>query len=95
MNIEDDVLSVHVRHTTGELLTSADNLKGLAESLSSFCDLSGHSSAEGLRHVAVGVKAVAIHALLTAATVAGLSERLSSVSVVLDSSAAAEDEPQP
>jgi hypothetical protein len=37
-----------------------------------------------MRQVAVGIKATAVHALLTAANVAGMSERLSGVAAVLE-----------
>jgi hypothetical protein len=58
--------------------------KGLAPTLDGSCDLSAHADAEEMRQVAVGIKATAIHALLTAADVAGMSERLNTVAAVLE-----------
>jgi hypothetical protein len=43
--------------------------------------------------VAVGIKATAVHALLTAATVAGMSERLNSFAAVLEAVIPADSEP--
>jgi hypothetical protein len=85
MNLEDAMLTSHIRATMGEVMTGAEQLKGLAQTLDSFCDLSAaQADAEEMRQVAVAIKATAIHALLTAANVAGLSERLNSVAVVLE-----------
>jgi hypothetical protein len=84
MNLEDAMLTSHIRATMGEVMTGAEQLKGLAHTLDGFCDLSAHANAEEMRHVAIGIKATAVHALLMAANVAGLSERLSSVAAVLE-----------
>ncbi len=72
---------------------SCEQLKGLAQTLDSFCDLSAHADAEEMRQVAIGIKATAVHALLTAANVAGMSERLSSVAAVLEAVIPADIEP--
>lgn len=45
-----------------------------------------------MRQVAVGIKATALHALVTAANVAGLSERLSTAAAVLEAVIPFEDE---
>jgi hypothetical protein len=71
-------------------------LKGLAQTLDGFCDLAAaQADAEEMRQVAVGIRATAIHALLTAANVAGLSERLNSVAAVLEAAIPPESEPPP
>lgn len=95
MNLEDAMLTSHIRATMGEVMTSAEQLKGLAQTLDGFCDLSAHADAEEMRQVAVGIKATAIHALLTAANVAGMSERLTSVAAVLEAVIAPDTEPPP
>lgn len=84
MNLEDAMITSHLRATIGEVMIGAEQLKGLAQTLDGFCDLSGRADAEELRQVAIGIKATAVHALLTAANVAGLSERLGSVAAVLE-----------
>ncbi len=48
-----------------------------------------------MRRVAVGIKATAVHALLTAANVAGMSERLSTVAAVLEAVIPEDIEPPP
>ncbi|HKY34391.1 MAG TPA: hypothetical protein VJN18_00515 [Polyangiaceae bacterium] len=79
------MLTSHIRATMGEVMTGAEQLKGLAQTLDGFCDLAAaQADAEEMRQVAVGIRATAIHALLTAANVAGLSERLNSVAAVLE-----------
>ena len=95
MNVEDAMFTSHFRATMGEVMTGAEQLKGLAQTLDGFCDLSAHADAEEMRQVAVGIKATAIHALLTAANVAGMSERLTSVAAVLEAVIAPDTEPPP
>lgn len=84
MNIEDAMFISHIRATMGEVMTGAEQLKGLAQTLDSFCDLSARADADEMRQVAVGIKATAVHAVLTATNVAGLSERLTTVAAVLE-----------
>jgi hypothetical protein len=84
MNIEDAMFLSHIRATMGEVMTGAEQLKGLAQTLDGFCDLSARADAEEMRQVAVGIKATAVHAVLTATNVAGLSERLTTVAAVLE-----------
>jgi hypothetical protein len=55
--------------------------------------MSARANAEQMRQVAVGIKATAVHALVTAANVAGLSERLSSVAAVLEAVIPPDSEP--
>lgn len=93
MNLEDDMLTSHVRLTMGELMTGAEQLKGLAENLDGYCDMSSRADPDEMRRVAVGVKATATHALLTAAIMAGLSERLNTVAAVLESAIPPEEQP--
>jgi hypothetical protein len=93
MNVEDAMFTSHFRTTMGEVMTGAEQLKGLAQTLDGFCDLSAHADAEEMRQVAVGIKATAIHALMTAAKVAGMSERLSTVAAVLEAVIPPEIEP--
>ena len=95
MNIEDAMFISHFRATMGEVMTGAEQLKGLAQTLDAFCDLSAHADAEEMRRVAVGIKATAIHALLTAANVAGMSDRLSTVAAVLEAVIPVDLEPPP
>lgn len=84
MNIEDAMFISHIRATMGEVMTGAEQLKGLAQTLDGFCDLSARADADEMRQVAVGIKATAVHAVLTATNVAGLSERLTTVAAVLE-----------
>jgi hypothetical protein len=93
MKIEEAMLTSHFRATMGEVMTGAEQLKGLAQTLDGFCDLSAHAEADEMRQVAVGIKATAVHALLTAANVAGLSERLNTVAAVLEAVIPPESEP--
>ena len=83
--LEEDTLEARVRATIGELLQGADQLKGLAQTLDGFGGLSGRAEADEIKLVAVGVRATAVQALLMASTAVGLSERLSTVALVLDS----------
>jgi hypothetical protein len=84
MNLEDAMLTSHIRATMDEVMIGAEQLKGLAQTLDGFCDLSAQAEADEMRQVAVGIKATALHALVTAANVAAMSERLSSVAAVLE-----------
>jgi hypothetical protein len=93
MNIEDAMFISHFRATMGEVMTGAEQLKGLAQTLDGFCDLSAHADAEEMRRVAVGIKATAVHALVTAANVAGMSERLTTVAAVLEAVIPPDSEP--
>jgi hypothetical protein len=93
MNIEDAMLESHVRATMGEVMTGAEQLRGLAHTLDGFCDLSARADAEEMRQVAIGIKATAVHALITAANVAGLSERLNTAAAVVESMLPSELEP--
>ena len=92
MMLEDDVLSARVRTTMGELLEGAEQLKGLAQTLDGFCGLSGRAEPEEIKQVAIGVRATAAQALLTASSAVGLSERLATVAFVLESVAPEDDE---
>ncbi len=85
LTLEDDMLTAYVRVTMGELLTSAEQLVGLGQTLDGFCELSSRAEPDEFKQVAVGVRATALHALLTAAAVVGLSERLTTVAAVLES----------
>jgi hypothetical protein len=93
MNIEDAMFLSHIRATMGEVMTGAEQLKGLAETLDGFCDLSARADADEMRQVAVGIKATAVHAVLTATNVAGLSERLTTVAAVLEAVMPDDDAP--
>lgn len=93
MKIEEPMFTSHFRATMGDVMTGAEQLKGLAQTLDGFCDLSAHADADEMRQVAVGIKATAVHALLTAANVAGLSERLNTVAAVLEAVIPPESEP--
>lgn len=95
MNIEDAMFTSHFRATMGEVMTGAEQLKGLAQTLDGFCDLSARADADEMRQVAVGIKATAVHALLTAASVAGMSERLNSFAAVLEAVIPSDSEPAP
>jgi hypothetical protein len=92
LSLEDDALSAQVRATMGELLSRAEQLKGLAQTLDGFCELSGHANPDEIKKVAVGVMATAVHALLTATAAAGLSERLATVAAVSERTLAHEDD---
>jgi hypothetical protein len=92
MNLEDAMLTSHIRATMGEVMIGAEQLKGLAQTLDGFCDLSAQAEADEMRQVAVGIKATALHALMTAANVAAMSERLSSVAAVLEAVIPAESD---
>lgn len=95
MKLEEAVFSSHFRATMGEVMTGAEQLKGLAQTLDGFCDLSARADADEMRQVAVGIKATAVHALVTAANVAGMSERLNSFAAVLEAVIPSEVEPRP
>jgi len=82
--LEDEVLSSRVKAAMGELLQGAEHLRGLAQTLDGFCGLSGRAEPDEIKQVAIGVRATAVQALLTATTAVGLSERLSTVAKVLD-----------
>jgi hypothetical protein len=93
MNIEDAMFVSHIRATMGEVMTGAEQLKGLAQTLDGFCDLSARADAQEMRQVAVGIRATAVHAVLTATNVAGLSERLTTVAAVLEAVIPDDDPP--
>lgn len=82
--LEDEVLTSRVKAAMGELLQGAEQLRGLAQTLDGFCGLSGRAEPDEIKQVAIGVRATAVQALLTATTAVGLSERLSTVAKVLD-----------
>ena len=84
VTLEDDVLSAQVRATMSDLLSRAEHLKGLAETLDSFCELSGQATSDEIKQVAIGIMATAMHAVLTATAAVGLSERLNVVAAVLE-----------
>lgn len=83
LTMEDDALSAQVRDTVGKLLSGAEQLKGLAQTLDGFGGLSGHADADEVSLAAIGVKATAVHALITAGTTLGLSERLATLAAIL------------
>jgi hypothetical protein len=93
MKLEKAMFTSHFRATMGEVMTGAEQLKGLAQTLDGFCELSAHADAEEMRKVAVGIKATAVHALMTAANVAGMSERLTTVAAVLEAVIPPDSEP--
>jgi hypothetical protein len=66
-----------VRGAIEALLNGADEFHGLAAALDHHADLSSAASPEELRQTAVGIRAVANQAFITASTTAGVSERLS------------------
>ncbi len=72
----------HVRRRVGreveEMIDSADELRGLAASLDGFSALETRASPGMLREAAVGVRAVAIQAFISACRAAGISARLHS-----------------
>ena len=84
LKLEDEVLTWQVRSAMGELLTGAEHLKGVAQMLDGYCELSAHAESDELRQVATGIRAAALHALLTASAAVGLSERLAAVANVRD-----------
>jgi hypothetical protein len=55
--------------------------------------LSARANAEEMRQVTVGIKATAVHALLTAANVAGMSERLTTAAAVIEAVIPPDSEP--
>jgi len=66
-----------VRGAIEALQNGADELHGLAAALEHHAALSSAASPEELRQAAVGVRAVANQAFMTASATAGVSERLS------------------
>lgn len=92
LTLEDDSLSAQVRAAMGELLNEAEQLKGLAQTLDGFCGLSGRAEADEIKLVAIGVKATAVHALLTASAAVGLSERLATIASVLEAVSSSDDD---
>lgn len=95
MNIEEAMFTSHFQATITEVMTGAEQLKGLAQTLDGFCDLSTHADAEEMRQVAIAIKATAHHALLTAANIAAMSERLSTMAAVLEAVLPPDNEPPP
>ena len=95
MKLEKAMFTSHFRATMGEVMTGAEQLKGLAHTLDGFCDLSANADADEMRQVAVGIKATAVHALVAAASVAGMSERLNSFAAVLEAVIPSDSEPPP
>jgi hypothetical protein len=84
LTLEDDALTANVRTTMSELLNGAEQLKGLAQTLDGFCELSGRAPVDEIKQVAIGVRATAVHALLTAAAAVGLSDLLATIAAVLE-----------
>jgi len=93
MRLEEAMFTSHFRTTMGEVMTGAEQLKGLAQTLDGFCDLSARADANEMRKVAIGIKATAVHALTTASNVAGMSERLTTVVAVLEAVIPSDIEP--
>lgn len=91
LTFEDDVLTAHVRATMGELVVRAEQLKGLAETLDGFCGLSAQANPNEIKQVAIGIMATALHAILTATSAAGLSERLATAAAMLERTARPEE----
>jgi len=65
-----------VKGAVEALQNGSDELRGLAAALELHADLSSAAGPEELRQTAVGVRAVATQAFMTAITTAGVSERL-------------------
>ena len=55
----------------GDLVQGAEQLKGLAQTLDGFCGLHARAEADEIKLVAIGVRATAVQALLTASTAVG------------------------
>lgn len=66
-----------LRRAVDDLMSRADELRGLATVLDRYGELNTEADFEQLREAAVGVRAVANQAFLTAASTTGISERLS------------------
>jgi len=84
LKLEAETLTWQVRTAMGELMNGAESLKGVGQMLDDYCELSAHAEAEELRQVATGIRAAALHALLTASAAVGVSERLAAVASVRD-----------
>lgn len=84
LKLEAETLTWQVRSAMGELMNGAETLKGVAQMLDGYCDLPGHAEPEELKQVATGIRAAALHALLTATAAVGVSERLAAVANVRD-----------
>jgi hypothetical protein len=73
-------LTNHVRRRVGreveDMIDCADELRGLGTSLDGQSALETHASPEALREAAVGVRAVAMQAFMSACRAAGISARL-------------------
>lgn len=93
LKVEPETLTWQVRTAMGELLTGAENLKGVAQMLDDYCELSSHAEPEELKQVATGIRAAALHALLTATAAVGVSERLAAVANIRDALVDDEDDP--
>jgi hypothetical protein len=63
--------------------------------LDGYCALSGNAESDELRQVATGIRAAALHALLTASAAVGLSERLAAVANLRDGVLDDADDPGP
>jgi len=84
LNLEAETLTWQVRTAMGELMTGAENLKGVAQMLDDYCELSALAEPQELKQAATGIRAAALHALLTAAAAVGVSERLAAIANVRD-----------
>ncbi len=84
LRLEAETLMWQVRAAMGELQTGAENLQGVAQMLDEYCELPAHADAAELKQVATGIRAAALHALLTATAAVGVSERLAAVANVRD-----------
>lgn len=73
-------LNNHVRRRVGreveDIIDCADELRGLANALDWHSALETHASPEALRETAVGVRAVAMQAFMSACRASGISARL-------------------
>jgi hypothetical protein len=88
----------HVRRRVGreveEMIDSADELRGLAASLDGFSSLETRASPGMLRETAVGVRAVAMQAFISACRAAGISARLHSWADIVGIVDPPDDEPE-
>ena len=87
LTLETELRS-HVRArivgAAADLLEGADALRGLAAALEISAGLEGSAPSGQVRDTAIQVRATALQAMLSASTVAGVSERLSTCAGVLD-----------
>jgi hypothetical protein len=86
-------LETRVGTAISELASATETLRGLTTALDPYCGTSLRADAQELLHAAIGIRASAVQALLTACTVVGLAERLAAFARIYEVGNAETNEP--